>query len=89
MNDFSFTIFLGVIAALVAVLLQKPRTNNGLRQAQRRTNDAIDDRADDATAQAQDAFDDAAEAAHGEAQRIDRTDDDGLSIMVDHEYGSD
>ena len=89
MNDFSFTIFLGIIAALVAVLLQKPRTNNGLRQAQRRTNDAIDDRANDATVQAQDAFDDAAEAAHGEAQRIDRTDDDGRSIMVDHEYGSD
>lgn len=89
MSDYTFTIALGIIAAILAYLGRPPKDSKALKIAQKRADDLADAKADAATEDAQTAHDKAAEKAHSETTRIDRADLEELSKMVDYEYGSD
>lgn len=89
MSDYSFTVFLGIIAALIAYFGRPSPDKRATRKAQRRADDLADAKADAATKAAQSAHDKVVEKSHSETTRIDRADLEELSKMVDHEYGSD
>lgn len=89
MNDYSFTIFLGIIAALIAYFSRSPSDKRATRKAQRRADELADAKADEAIKAAQSAHDQIVEKSHSDTMRIDRADLEELSKMVDHEYGSD
>lgn len=89
MHDHTFTIILGIFAALVAILIQRPKGTSQTRRAQQRANTATDDKANAATVRAKNDHKKATAQAQSQTQDIDRASLDELAKMVDHEYGSD
>lgn len=89
MHDHTFTIILGIFAALVAILLRNPRGTRQTRRAQQRANTATDDKANAATVRAENDHKKAVAEAQSQTQHIDRASLNDLAKMVDHEYGSD